>query len=441
MIFALPAHAEGPPPRPPKDKLFALSATLRARYEAIDGQARAHFNRSDELVSFRTILTADYRPDPQVHLVAELWDSRVYGGNRGTPVSTGEVNTLEPAQLFVGVTLPGALGRGSKIDLQAGRFLLALGSRRLVAADEYRNTTNSSTGVRADLATPGGWMATLVYVLPQQRLPNDLDSLLDNDVALDRERFDLVLWGGLVTRAKTIAGAMAEIGFVHFGERDAPGRPTRDRSLDTFSGRLIRDPAPQTWDFEMEAIMQRGTVSASLATNAPTQDVRAWFVHGDLGYSFAGPWKPRLALEYDHASGDRPGGRYSRFDPLLGMRRADLAPGALYNAILRSNFISPGVRLEAVPSAKTDLMVSYRPFWLAAREDAFSSTGVQDSSGRSGSFAGHQLDTRLRYSLTPTIRLEADVVMLAKGRFLREAPNAPPGSWTRYVSINTMLLF
>ena len=63
-----------------------------------------------------------------------MWDSRVYGGNRGTPVSTGEVNTLEPAQLFVGVTLPGALGKGSKIDLQAGRFLLALGSRRLVAA-------------------------------------------------------------------------------------------------------------------------------------------------------------------------------------------------------------------------------------------------------------------------------------------------------------------
>jgi hypothetical protein len=441
MIFALPARAEDPPPRPPKDKPLELSATLRARYEVIDGQARAGFNHSDELVSFRTILTADYHPDPQVHLIAELWDSRAYGGNRGTPVSTGEVNTLEPAQLYVGVALPGALGRGAKIDLQAGRFLLALGSRRLVAADEYRNTTNSSTGVRADLAAPGGWKATLVYVLPQQRLPGDIDGLLKNHVALDRESFDLVLWGGLVTRSKAVAGAMAELSFLHFGERDAPGIPTRDRSLDTVSARLIRDPAPRTWDFELEGIVQRGTVSASLAANAPTQDVRAWFIHGDLGYTFAGPWKPRLAIEYDHASGDRPGGRYGRFDPLLGMRRADLAPGALYNAILRSNFISPGVRLEAVPSAKSDLMVSYRPFWLAAREDAFSSTGVRDASGRSGSFAGHQLDARLRYSLTPKIRLEADVVLLAKGRFLREAPNAPPGGSTRYVSLNTLFLF
>ncbi|MDZ4131480.1 MAG: alginate export family protein, partial [Hydrogenophaga sp.] len=329
-----------------------------------------------------------------------LWDSRAYGGNRDTPISTGEVNTLEPAQAFIGVALPGLLGEGSKIDLQAGRFLLALGSRRLVAADEYRNTTNSSTGVRADVAVTGGWKATLVYVLPQQRLPDDRESLLNNRVALDRESFDAVLWGGLVSRANTVAGATAEVGYLHFGERDAPDRPTRDRSLDTVSARLIRDPAPQVWDFEVEGIVQRGTTSTSLAGSAPAQDVSAWFVHGDLGYTFAGPWKPRLAVEYDHASGDGSGGRFGRFDPLFGMRRADLAPGALYNLILRSNLISPGVRLEAAPSTKSDLMISYRPFWLAAREDAFSSSGVRDPSGSSGSFAGHQLDARLRTDLT-----------------------------------------
>lgn len=441
LLPAAPARAEDPPPRPPKNEALELSASVRARFETIDGQARAGFNSSDDLFSFRTILTADYHITPDVHVVAELWDSRAYNGNRGSPISTGEVNTLEPAQAYLGVTLPGAFGKGSKIDLQAGRFLLALGSRRLVAADDYRNTTNSSTGIRADVAVPGGWKATLVYVLPQQRFPNDLDSLLDNDVALDKESFETVLWGGLITRTNTIAGAMAEVGFIHFGERDSVGRATRDRSLDTVSMRLIRDPKPATWDFELEGIVQRGSTSTGLAANAPTQDVRAWFVHADLGYTFAGGWKPRIALEYDHASGDGRGGSYGRFDPILGMRRADLAPGALYNAILRSNFISPGVRLEAVPSAKTDLMVSARSFWLAAREDAFSSTGVRDPNGQSGSFAGHQLDARLRYSLTPKIRLEADLVLLAKGRFLREAPNAPPGSWTRYISLNTLFLF
>jgi hypothetical protein len=295
--------------------------------------------------------------------------------------------------------------------------------------------------LRADIAAPGGWQATLHYTLPQQRLPDDRDGLLGNRAQIDRERFATVLWGAIISRTNMLAGAMAELGYVHFRERDAPGTPTRDRRLDTVSARLIRDPEPGRWDFEAEGIVQRGTLSASLAANAPMQDIAAWFAHFDAGYTFAVGWKPRLALDFDYASGDSPGGRYNRFDPILGMRRADLAPGALYNAIVRSNFLSPGVRIEAVPDARTDLMVSLRSFWQAAAEDAFSSTGVRDPSGGSGRFAGHQLDARLRYALTRSIRLEADAVLLAKGRFLREAPNAPPGDVTRYLSLNAIFLF
>jgi hypothetical protein len=140
---AAPARAEDAPPPPPKENPLELRGSVRLRFEAIDDQARAGFNRSDALFNARTILTADWHPDPQVHLVAELWDSRAYGGNTGSPVSTGEVNTLEPAQAYLAVSLPGAFGRGTRLDIQAGRFLLALGSRRLIAADDYRNTTNS----------------------------------------------------------------------------------------------------------------------------------------------------------------------------------------------------------------------------------------------------------------------------------------------------------
>ena len=441
FFLAQQARAEDPQPQPPKENPLELRGAFRVRYEAIDDQARPGFNRSDELINLRTILTADWHPDPQVHLVAELWDSRVYGGDRGTPVSISEVNTLEPTQVYVAVALPGALGKGTKLDLQAGRFMLNIGSRRLVAADDYRNTTNGYTGLRADIAAPDGWKATLVYTLPHQRLPNDLDGLLDNRVQLDREGFDFVLWGGLVSRARTIAGAMAEVGYFHLGESDRPGVATRDRSLNAFSARIIRDPKPATWDFEVEGILERGTVSTSLAANAPAQEVAAWFVHADLGYTFPGAWKPRLAIEYDHASGDKAGGQFGRFDTLLGMRRADLAPSGLYNTVARTNVISPGVRLEAVPSAKSELMMTYRPLWLASRVDAFSTSGVRDPTGRSGSFAGHQIDARLRYRITESIRLEADVALLAKGRFLREAPNAPPGDFTRYISLNTTFLF
>jgi hypothetical protein len=222
---------------------------------------------------------------------------------------------------------------------------------------------------------------------------------------------------------------------------DRPGRPTRDRSLNTGALRVIAEPIAGGVDYEVEGIIQRGRISTSLAANAPRQDVAAWFVHGDIGYTFQGGWKPRVAVEYDHASGDRPGGDYGRFDTLFGMRRADLAPAGLYNAIIRSNLVSPGVRVEATPDKRTDLMASLRPFWLAARRDMFSFTGVRDATGRSGSFAGTQFDGRVRHLLSKALRLELDAVLFAKGRFLRTAPNAGPSRWTRYVSLNATAVF
>ncbi len=280
------------------------------------------------------------------------------------------------------------LGKGSTASFQAGRFLLNLGSRRLVAADDYRNTTNGYTGLRADVGWRSGWKATLVYTLPQQRRPDDPAELRRNVVAPDREGFDLVLWGGLVRRSRAIGAVMIEASYFHLGERDRPGRPTRDRSLNTATLRLISDPAPGGVDFEIEGAIQRGKISTGLAATAARQDVAAWFVHADLGYSFPAAWKPRVSIEYDHASGDRPGGRYGRFDTLFGMRRADLGPAGLYNAFGRANFISPGVRIEAAPDKRTDMMATLWPIWLAAREDSFSTTAVRDASGRSGSFAG-----------------------------------------------------
>ncbi|WP_369805571.1 alginate export family protein [Sphingobium sp. EM0848] len=186
-----------------------------------------------------------------------------------------------------------------------------------------------------------------------------------------------------------------------------------------------------------QAFYQTGSISASLAPTAARQSVGASFVHADAGYSFPGPWKPRLSVEFDRASGDRAGGSYGRFDTLFGMRRAELVPAGLYNAVGRANIVTPGMRLEAAPDKRWDWFAVYRAMWLASRTDAFSTTGVRDSSGRSGNFAGHQIEARVRYWIIPSrLRFEFDGVALAKGKFLTEAPNAPSAKWTRYTSFN-----
>lgn len=436
---APPPIAQHPASSPRTPRRLKLSGTIRARYETVAGQVRPGFNGSDQLVNFRTTLLAEYDAKP-LRVVAEMYDSRAYGANPRTPVSTNEVNTLELVQAYVAVDL-GAVAKGGNASVQAGRFLLNLGSRRLVAADDYRNTTNSYTGLRGDLSLRGGWKATLIYTLPQVRQPDDLSAVLNNKVGPDRESFDLVLWGGVASKAKAIGPLTGEMSYFHLGERDAPARPTRNRSLDTVSVHAIADPAIGRIDGEIEAIGQRGQIAATLAPGAPMLDVAAWFLHADLGYTFAGAWRPRVSIEYDRASGDGTGAKYTRFDPLFGMRRADLAPAGLYNAVGRTNLSSPGIRVEVVPDRTIDAFVSYRPIWLADRTDSFSTTGVRDATGRSGSFAGHQIDARIRYLALSWLRLEADGVVLAKGGFLRTAPNATPRRIERYLSLNATATF
>lgn len=434
------ANGQANPPTPAKAQKtpnpLSLSGSVRLRYEAVEGQPRVGFNDSDDLFNIRTILTAEYDAGP-VRFGAELYDSRVYGSDAGTPVTTNEVNTLELVQTYLATDIDAPFGKGTKVGLQAGRFTLNLGSRRLVAADDYRNTTNGYTGLRANLQAGEGVTATLIYTLPQVRLPDDNVALRNNEVDIDRESFDLVLWGGLVAKKRAFGNATAELSFYHLGERDTLARPTRNRSLDTVAARVIQEPAAQKFDVEVEGIYQFGSARNGVAATSPLRDVSAWFVHADAGYSFGGKWSSRLSLEVDYASGDKGGGSNNRFDTLFGMRRAELAPSGLYNAIGRANILTPAIRFDAIPNKRLDWFANYRAMWLASRTDAFSTTGVRDPAGRSGRFAGHQIETRIRYWLIPeTLRLEANGVLLLKGRFLENAPNAQRNGDARYFSLN-----
>jgi hypothetical protein len=261
-------------------------------------------------------------------------------------------------------------------------------------------------------------------------------------VRFDRENWDVRLWGALLAKPHAFGAAMAEIGYYRLDERDAPGRPNRNRHLDTASARLIRDPATRLIDYEIEAAYQFGTIRASVAPTAARLDVSAWFLHADSGYTFPGSMKARFSIEYDYASGDGSGRHFSRFDTLFGMRRGDFSPSGLNATITRANISTPGIRLEMAPSGRFDGFLSYRAMWLADRRDGFSTTNVRDASGQSGSFAGHQIDLRARYWLVPQmLRWEINADLLKRGTFLKHAPNAPQGGDLRYVATSLMTTF
>lgn len=418
-----------------------LNGSVRLRYETIDGQARTGFNPSSRIVSLRTRLAAEYEAGA-LRFGAELYDSRAFNAEPGDPVTNNEVNTLEFVQAYVGASFDAPFGAGSKVSAQLGRYILNLGSRRIVAADDYRNTTNGYTGLRLDGQWAGGTSATLFYVLPQTRLPEDFASLSDNEVALDREGSDQQLFGGLFTVPAGLEKASLQVSYYGFREEDRDGVSTRDRDLDTLGVRYFRDPAAGAFDFDIETFVQGGSVSASTAAAAATLDVSAWYLRAEAGYQWDAPWRPRLAIEYDYASGDKPGGDFGRFDTLFGMRRAELAPSGINAGVARANLDSPAIRLEIKPDPRWEGFVTFRSLRLASATDAFSTTGVRDATGASGSFAGNQFELHVRHWLVPeSLRLEANLYYLDKGRFLKTAPNANAADDTAYLEVDISAFF
>jgi hypothetical protein len=413
------------------------SGTLRLRHETLVNQPRVGVQRDETVASVRTTLTAECRRGA-FRFFGEIYDSRTYGAEVGSSINANDVNVFEPVQAYVGYDIERPFGRAGKASINVGRMMLNLGSRRLVAADDYRNTTSSYTGVRADIALKNGFAATGVIVAPQFRLPDSPAAVRDNRWKLDHETTGLLLWGGLASApAPMPGGAKVEVSFFGLRERDSAGRPTRDRKLSTVALRLQRPPKARQFDYDLEVIGQTGTLSDGLAANARRLDVAAGFVHADAGYQFADPWRTRLSAEVDWASGDGPGDKYGRFDTLFGMRRAEFAPSGILAAIGRANIASPGVRAEIAPNARLDAFIAARRMLLASRTDSFSTTGVRDARGVTGRHAGDLVDSRVRYWLVPQVlRLEADYAFIAKGRFLREAPNAPAGGDTHYLSLN-----
>lgn len=413
-----------------------LSGDLRVRAESIEGQARVGFNESDSLVTTRLRLRASYDAG-LVRAVGELYDSRAFFYDDGAPVGTNEVNAAELVQAYVAADFE---TWGAPVSVQAGRFTLNLGSRRLVAADDYRNTTNGYTGVLLSLGENNAANATFIFVAPQVRLPDDPEGIDDQDVRWDRESDALLLFGGVATAP--VPGGNVQASYFGLREDDTVAVPTRDRALDTFGLRAFRPPARGRLDYDAEVFVQTGAISASVAANAAELDVAAWFAHAEIGRSFDTDRQARLAFMIDYASGDEPGGDYERFDTLFGMRRAELAPAGLYNAVGRANMISPGVRVDVRPTGRSEAFVALRGLWLASDTDAFSTTGVRDLTGNAGDFAGLQLDARFRHWLVPErVRLEANFVYLDRGRFLREAPNVTSAEDTLYAALDISFTF
>lgn len=409
---------------------LSLSLEHRVRYEALDDQFRVGRAGDDDILAIRTLLHGEWRATPQLTFGAEIADSRAYLDDPSTPVGTSIVNAVELLQAYADLHTDDLLG--GRASLRLGRITLNLGSRRFVSRNRSRNTINGFTGFDGRWRDEAGHELRAFYVLPLRRRPADRPSIDDDDVQLDKESFDVQLFG-LHGGLELPFGSRLELQLIGLHEEAGAGS-TRNRDLYTPGLRLLRPPARGRFDYQIESAVQLGRSRAS-ATSTVDLDHRAHFHHFEVGYSFAAPWSPRVALQYDYASGDEdPDDRDDeRFDTLFGSRRFDFGPTSIYGAFARANLSTPGLRVQVKPGARVTSFVALRAFWLAERRDAWTTSGVRDPAGRSGRYVGSQIDFRLRVDLLPgNVRLETGFAHLFDGGFIESAPNSNRQGDTSY---------
>lgn len=419
---------------------LTIEGSIRSRVEVIDGQFRPNAAEDDFLWSLKTTLHAEYDSGP-LRIGGELWDARGYGQKKISSAGTGEVNALELVQAYVGVDV--GLGDATAAALTAGRFTMDVGSRRLVARQTFRNTSNAFTGVNLVLTGKGGDAVKLFWTMPQIRLPDAKAAIRDNKGEWDHESDALQFFGGSVAKGGVLGGTLEAYSY-GLREKDSADRATRNRRLTTQGIRAYRKPAAGAVDYDVEGAYQYGETRASAAATDHTDlDVSAYFIHAELGHTWAKGWRPRASVDFDLGSGDKAGSRsYNRFDTLYGSRRSDFGPTGLYGPGSRSNMVSGGVRLELKPAKTTDVMAMYRALWLDSKTDAFANTGVKDAAGVAGRFAGHQFEMRVRHWLVPDmVRIDTGLAYFAKRRFLTDAANAPQTGDTRYGYFDLSLAF
>ena len=219
------------------------------------------------------------------------------GGATGT-INSSLFSQDRLLQAFVAVRLDNVLSTGLRTDLHLGRMTLDFGNRRLIARNEFRNTTNSFEGAHWNLAQEQVWRVRAFLVKP-----------VSDTFGVLQASSDTVFWGAQYEDRRE---PWLQTDLYYFGINSTATASSNKRTFGTYGLRVFRTPAIGQIDYESETAFQVGTVGGG--------DLFAYFQHAELGYMFPLPWRPHLRFQYDYASGtSNPSGSTSHtFDTLFG---------------------------------------------------------------------------------------------------------------------------
>ncbi|MGZ9145395.1 MAG: alginate export family protein [Nitrospira sp.] len=316
------------------------------------------------------------------------------------------VNELDILQVLGSLTVNNVFGSGLRTDVHVGRMTMDFGRRRLIARNDFRNTSNAFDGLHWQISQGQTWRFRAFFVEP----------VIRSEVQFDEQNSKSLFWGSYF-ESRHIPWFQVDAYYLGLNDRRVPNVSSH-RTYSTFGGRLSKNPKPGELDYEIESAWQIGTRGDT--------DHFAHFQHFDLGYTFNLPWTPRLLFHYDYASGDRqPGDSQNEgFDTLFGARRWELMPTGTFGPFFRTNLNSPGWRLLVNPAPGWIVQLKHRVWYLAQSRDVFGSSGLQDTSGQSGNSLGHDVELRAQWALTANMDFDIGYVHWFKGSYFDRLPSS-----------------
>ncbi len=339
-------------------------------------------------------------------LLFEGQDSRVHLDDRNAFVTTGSRNETDILQLHASATFSNLLDMGLRTDLHVGRLTLDIGSRRLIARNDFRNSTNAFDGLHWQVTREQNWRLRTFLVQP----------VLLNAQQLDESSEHALFWG--------VYGEAHQIPWFrfntyYFGLNDQRGSMTpTQRTFSTYGVRLYTPPQAERFDYEIESVWQTGK-------RGRTRHV-AHFQHVNLGFSFKFPWSPRILIHYDYASGDSQRGdsQDTAFDTLFGARRFEYMPTGNFGPFFRTNISSPGWRIIVTPVPGVTAQFKHRLWYLATSRGSFGTSGLRDETGGSGNVLGQDVEVRVQWKISQNLEFEAGYDHWFKGSYFDRLPNS-----------------
>ena len=393
-----------------------LGIENRTRFESYDHPWRSTQKfgggRTDPQIALRSRVRFGLGNGP-VRFLFEGQDSRSYKNNHtGDFVNTTTVNEWDIQQLLVSLTAENVLGSGLRTDLHVGRMTLDFGSRRYIARNDFRNTTNAFDGFHWQIANAKLWRFRTFIVEP----------VIRHEVTLDEQNRKFLFWGAYLENHQN---PWLKFNVFYYGLNDQTQQNKNlHRTYGTYGLRLFKSDAIGEIDYELEGAVQVGQLGQV--------DHFAYNPNGQIGYTFALPWTPRFLVQYTYASGTRaPGGSQNEtFDPLFGARRFDLMPTGIFGPFLRSNISSPGWRVIVKPAEGWRIQLKQR-FWYLAQGSALNGgIALQDPAGGSGNYLGHDLEFRVQWVVSNNLDFDVGYVHWFKGSYFDRLPasaNLPQG--------------